>query len=92
MLRPEEQFVDGFTVFLNRLNTFSETIAKFLKTLNTNLRKVNNFVKTPEILLKTKCSTISKHSYQMNISYFQQNTTYVFMFCVHEAMLHITNA
>ena len=42
-----------FTVLLNRLNTFSETIAQFLKTLNTNLRRVNNFVKTPQILLRT---------------------------------------
>ena len=41
------------TVFLNRLNTFSETIAQFLKTLNTNLRRVNQFVKTTQILLKT---------------------------------------
>ena len=42
---------DSFTVFLNPLNTFSETIAQFLKTLNTSLRRVNHFVKTTQILL-----------------------------------------
>ena len=41
------------TVFLNRLNTFSETIATFLKTLNVNLRRVKHFVIDPQILLKT---------------------------------------
>ena len=53
MLHPYYAIACYITVFLNRLNTFSETIAQFLKTLNTNLRQVNNFVKTPQIFLKT---------------------------------------
>ena len=41
-------------VILNRLNTFSETIAQFLKTQNTKLKKANHFVKSTQMSFKMK--------------------------------------
>ena len=53
----EYLFIFIHTVFLNCLNTFSETIAQFLKTLETNLKRVYHFVKTPQISFETKHCT-----------------------------------
>ena len=55
----EYLFIFIHTVFLNCLNTFSETIAQFLKTLRANLERVYHFVKTPQITaLKTMFSLL----------------------------------
>ena len=43
-IKKGSYFLTILQYFLNRLNTFSETIAQFLKTLNTNLRRVTVFL------------------------------------------------